>query len=149
MMQIRRRGSWRTSLLALLLGAGCAIEEPYAAWTTPPAPSPPLSVQDVIKFLKVGISEDAILAKVRRDGIDARPTAAELRALRDAGASDRLIAALLAAASLNPPEVMVPSEAEFQIHYWPPVHPFPGLWPFTDWTLQNGKWHPWFYRHLP
>ncbi|MBI3856791.1 MAG: hypothetical protein HY293_13975 [Planctomycetes bacterium] len=82
----------------LLLLAGCVFEPlPYPAWTPAPAPPPPLSVQDVVKLLKSGFGEEAILSKIWRDGLEARPTCEEISALKEAGASDRLIQALLSA----------------------------------------------------
>ena len=123
--------------------------QPPPAITPPPAPSPPLSVREVQKLLQAGISEGAILAKIRRDGLDARPTPAELGALREAGASDLLIRELLAAAIPAPPQVLLQPAVEFPMFDWPPVQLFPGLWPFAGWTSCLGRWPLWVHGERP
>lgn len=123
-------------LLLLAALAGCAFEAPYPDWSAPPAPPLPLSVQDVIKLLRAGISETAIFVTVREEGIESRPTMAQIAELREVGASEGFIAGLLAAAVPYPLE---PADAP-QLHSWPYFHPFPGLWPFPCWVWQEGKW---------
>src|SRR6266545_5878217 len=133
MSESRRFASFRASLLLAFVGfsLGCAMEEPYAGWTAPPAPSPPLSAEDVMKLLHVGIAENAIFSKVRWDGLAARPTIAEIQALRQAGATEGFIAGHLAAAIPNVAQDSSEAPVEFQFFPWPPFHSFPGLWPFT------------------
>lgn len=129
-------------LFLLLLFGGCVIGDPYPEWTPPSPPAAPLSVQDVIKFLKGGISEEAIAAKVRMDGIDARPTRAELRALREAGAGDTLLAVLQTAPLPSAPTVPPVPTKELEIHCWPPFHAFPGLWVHAGWYWRDGQGRP-------
>ncbi len=117
-------------LLALLLPTGCAVEEPYPPW--PPPSSASLSPGDVVKLLLAGIPEDAVFAEIRTGGISARPTAAEIHALRLVGASDRLLAGILSAAA-DQPRVETPALP------WLPPPPMPGCWPVDLWLWLDGR----------
>jgi hypothetical protein len=132
------RGIRFSSCLAALVGLsllGCAVGAP------PPAPEsdrlPALSVADVIKFLKEGVSRRAILFRIRTDGIESHPTVAEIADLRDAGAGEEFIQELLTAPVAS--DDGRPAFIEEQIP------PFPDLWPAFGWTWHQGRWHliPW------
>ena len=140
MTESRRFASWGLlSLLASLL-SGCVVEPPYPPEATPPAPSAPLSVRDVITLVDEGFAEDPILIWVRAGGLDARPTTAELQELRQIGASDQLIAALRTGGIAYPVEIL-PGIGTVPWIYstWPPFHPFPGLPPFPCGHWVEGK----------
>jgi hypothetical protein len=83
-------------LPSFLAALGCAIEDPYPEEALPPARSAPLSVRDVIDFLREGFAEEAISARIRTDGLDLRPTDAEIQELRCIGAGEPFIARLVA-----------------------------------------------------
>jgi hypothetical protein len=95
----------------------------------------------VINLLKEGTAESAILAKVRLDGIDARPSTAEILELRMAGATDGFIARLMAAPTPDLSECPPQPTIEFQFYYLPPL-PFPGLLP-VPWGLWWER--PWIW----
>jgi hypothetical protein len=107
---------------------GCTVGAPPAAHALAA-----LSVADVIKFLKEGISEKAILFRIRTDGIEAHPTVREIADLRQAGAGEPFIQELLTAPVAS--EDGRPSFIEEQIP------PFPDLWPAYGWSWHQGTWH--------
>ena len=128
--------SWWFVCLVASVGYGCAVEEPYSGWAPPP--SSPVSVEDVLTLLGVGVPEEAIFTRVRSEGVLSRPSAAEIRALREIGASEGLIAGLLAAAV--PPMPWDPSE-DLPNYVWPALHEFLGHPPFLCWTWVGGRPH--------
>lgn len=152
MTERRRFGfSWLLGLL-LPLWWGCAVEAPYPTETTPPAPSAPLSIQDVLEFLDEGIGESAILARVEFDGLAARPTMAEIQALRNIGASDRLILGLLTAAVPYPVETLRAAEIDVGLlPAWPPFMAIPRPRPLPCRHGLEGKWwlDPHYLEPLP
>lgn len=127
-MTSRRSASWWLLCLLASLTSGCAVEAPYASDAAPPAPSPPLSVRDVLFLVDQRFAEDAILGWVRLDGINSPPTTAQLRKLRRDGASEEWIACFLSA-DLSLPEIHPE---------WLPFQLFPGLPPFPCWHWVEG-----------
>ena len=128
MRNLRRFAARASILFILFLPMGCAVEEPYPPWSATKPYS--LSPEDVAKLLVAGVSEDAICAAIRMDGISARATPAEIRALRLLGASDRLLAMVLSAGLIH--HVPTPTIEGPRLH-WPQVPPLPGFWPVDVW----------------
>ena len=127
-----RRLSFGIPLLWALLASGCALEAPASGWLATPPPPDPLEVREVIKLLQAGINEDVIIERMREAGITARPTAAEIGALRECGASLHLLATIMSAAFLEPPGPPEP-RIGLQFFLWQPYPPLPGLVPIPGW----------------
>ena len=96
----------------------------------------------MIRLLEVGVSEDAIFSGIRTSGIYARPTWGEMNALRTIGATDRLLAWLLAAALLEPTECPPMPTIEFQFYLWQPYPALPGLVPIFGWAWLESPGQP-------
>lgn len=77
-----------------ILLAGCAH---FGAGGESPPGGPPLTLQEVLKLVSASVSDDVIIAKLRVDGISARPNADEIILLKEGGASDRLVHAVVTA----------------------------------------------------
>ena len=92
-----RRYSTLTSLIvmaAVLIGA----RGPVRAWAGPgtqPAKTDRISVEDVIRLVKAGLSEDIIIQQIRRKGAPAELSADQLIHLKNASVGDRIIRAML------------------------------------------------------
>ncbi|MGH9868928.1 MAG: hypothetical protein ACREAA_12280 [Candidatus Polarisedimenticolia bacterium] len=70
-------------------------------------PAEPVSVDDIARMLRSGVQEDVILMQVNAVGVSSEPTAADLMSLKSAGASDRLLDAILHPAETGPARVIV------------------------------------------
>ena len=122
-------GSWRLICVLAFLGWGCALDPPYGERTAPPEPLRPLLIGEVTQFLVAGFDEDAILERVREQRLATRITHAEIQAWRDAGASDRLILRIMAAAVREPEECPPMPTLELPLRMWLPCVLFPGPLP--------------------
>src|SRR6476660_2408224 len=58
-------------------------------------PSPPLSLEDIVKESQTGIPEDLIITKIRKNGRAFNLSADEMHALSDAGVSAMVVKYLL------------------------------------------------------
>ena len=79
------------------------------------AVSPALAVaqatkEDLKKLAKAGISEDVILAYIKANGYQGKPTSDDLVELKEAGLTDRLLTGLLSPAEIPAPAPAAPSE---------------------------------------
>jgi hypothetical protein len=127
------------AILWVLLASGCALEAPAFRWPPPPTPPVPLQVRDVIHLLQAGIGEDVVIERIREAGIAARPTAGEIGALRDSGASLQLLATMMSAVLLEPADRPPEPRVELQFYLWQPYPPFPGLVPIPGWLWLEGR----------
>jgi hypothetical protein len=125
----RWSGSWRLIGVLAFLGWGCAVDPPYGERTAPPEPLRPLLTEDVTQLLLAGFDEDAILERVRDQRLATRITHAEIQAWRNAGASDRLILTVIAAAVRDPEECPPMPTLELPLRLWLPCVLFPGPLP--------------------
>jgi hypothetical protein len=126
-------------LTLALFAAGCSFEVPCVGWPALPPPGDPLQVRNVIEMLQAGMDEESILERAREYGISTRPTPNEIRVLREAGASDRLMATLLSAALLEAAECPPMPSIQFQFFLWQPYPPFPGFPPLPGWHWLEGR----------
>ena len=136
-------------LLALVLlgGTGC-FYGPRVAYVEPqvvPARRP-LSREDVRTLVRAGVGDEIILARLRTEGVTARPTAEEVVDLKKDGASDKVIEALLGA----PVTTAAPARV---VHPAYPGPPYGYPYPYPPW-----EWDPFFpyyagdryyYRYWP
>lgn len=64
-----------------------------------PLPAAPLGPADLAKLIELGIDDEAVVAKIHKDGINFAADEAALAQLKTAGASDTIVKALQAAAA--------------------------------------------------
>jgi len=91
--------------IARLKTAGASetvIKALQGAASAKPAGGAPITYQDVLQLLSLGIDETAILERLAKSPTTFTPSAEEAAALKNAGASDRLLAALKAVRPLSP-----------------------------------------------
>jgi hypothetical protein len=127
-------------ILVLLLAV------PLPPSSAQPGPSSaPLSVEDVVKLSKEGMSEDVIIAKVRKNGKPFDLSSDELVELKKSGVADNVIKFLLdptqpyvppappaaPAAAPSPPKVSAPARKYPEDPYASRVPPAPGLYRFS------------------
>ena len=82
----------------LLAGSGCMYYERVPEYTVRPA----VSQDEVRKMVQAGIGDDVIIAKIKSDGITAKPSVDELVKLKEDGVSEGVIEAILSARVVTP-----------------------------------------------
>jgi hypothetical protein len=102
----------------------------------------PISMEDVSRLAKAGISDDIIIAKIRNDGVTARPTTDQIVALKKEGVSDRVIEAVVSAqvapSAESHPAAVVRYEAEPAYDLW---------WHYDPWWRHDYWWYGWPYPY--
>ena len=140
---MRRAGGLLT--LVLLGVTGCTYG-PRGYYVEPPvAPArQPVSREDVRTLVQAGVGDEIILARIRTEGVTARPTAEQVVDLKKEGTSDKVVEALLGA--------QVTSAAPARVDY-PAYVPYGYPYPYPSWD-----WDPFFpyywgnryyYRYWP
>lgn len=137
-----------TALAALLLG-GCMVEPTlhYPAREIPP----PLSMGDISRLAKEGVSDPVIVDLIKSRGIDARPSADEIVALKKEGLSDAVLEAV-SAAPLRAAQPILAEETPGYPAFYPSYYPYyspsyygPYWYGWPSWT-----WHypyPYYYPY--
>ena len=69
-------------------------------------PADPVSLDEIERMLRSGVREDVILMQVNSVGMSSEASAADLRSLKSAGASDRLLDAILHPGEARPARVI-------------------------------------------
>jgi curli biogenesis system outer membrane secretion channel CsgG len=112
----------------LLLAAGMLMAQSTSSGTTAPKPrsttaraKPATPVDKVVKMLKAGLGEDLVVKEIVRENLKADLTPDEMVRLKEAGASDRVISAVMDPSSVGsapapmapiPPPAAPPSEPQ-------------------------------------
>ncbi len=81
------------ALAGTTLLAGCVVHErrEYSPGVTP------VTTQEVLSMTSSGYSDEAILARIRQDGVDRRPGAGDLVELKNGGVSEPVMNEMLSA----------------------------------------------------
>jgi hypothetical protein len=103
----------RLAFLAPLLLVGCVYSPGPDAWIPPVNPIPP---EQIVAAKRSGVPDGTIWRDIEANGLYRRATSEDLVALKQAGASDSLMAAI-ATAPVRAPQPARP------VYYPPPPHP--------------------------
>jgi hypothetical protein len=85
-----------------------------------------VTLQDVVQMSAGGLSDDVIISHVHSNGLTARPTAADLVGLRQAGVSNEVIRALQAPPApliVTPPPIYGHPPVIYSAHHYAPLCP--------------------------
>ena len=82
----------------LFAGSGCVYYGPGSEYAVRPA----VSQEDVRKMVQAGIGDDIIIAKIKSDGMTAKPSADDLVQLKEVGASEEVIEVMVSARVVTP-----------------------------------------------
>lgn len=127
-----------TAALAALFLDGCVVEPSprYRLRETIPA----LTMADISRLAKEGVPDSVIVDEIKSRGIDARPSADQIVALKKEGLSDAVLQAV-GAAPVHPAPVIVAEELEGYPAYFPYYSPYP--YPYAPY------WYGWPYWTRP
>jgi hypothetical protein len=96
--------SYAVCLVAVICGSGC-LAQPAAA----PGPTTTLSLEEVVKLTKAGLSEEIIVAKIKKAGRAFDLTADEILELKRSGVTDAVIKVLVDPTQPYTPPVPTPT----------------------------------------
>src|SRR5688500_12781579 len=96
-------------LLVLVLCGPLLAGEP-----DPPRSAEPVSVREIARMLRSGVREDVILMHVNTVGVSSQASTQDLKSLRSAGASDRLLDAILHPQETSPARVILRTDPDGQ-----------------------------------
>ncbi len=106
---------WPAMVLPILTVVGCAVHEHRE--TTPGRT--PVAVEYVVAMARADVNDWHIVSEIHRNGVYRTPTADDIVAMKQAGASDEVVRAMISA----PVMPYVPAETRVVRHY----DPSPGI----------------------
>ena len=139
-------------LLATLLWTGCYVGPAprYRVGEGTSSGRPPLTMEEVLRMAKGGISDAIIIESMNARGIAARPSSEELASLRKEGLSESVLAAMVTARVPAPEESMterVYEDPDYTYYYGPWWYgPYWYAWPYWGWRYHYYP-HPWYRYH--
>ena len=138
-----------TGLLGLMvcLLPGCVIG-PVPRYRVREAAAPPLNCEEIVRMVKAGLSEAIIIEKLNVDGLEARPTAEQIAALKKDGVSEGVLRAMLTAPLRERTEErLIYTEDYYPYSYGPWWYgPYCYGWPYWGWRFGTYPYHGWGYR---
>ena len=142
-----------TSLLGLTvcLLSGCVIG-PVPRYRVREAATPPLNSEEIVRMVKAGLSEATIIEKINADGLEARPTAEQIAALKKDGVSEGVLRAMLTAPLRERTEERIVYTEDYYPYYYPYSYspwwygPYWYSWPYWGWQFRYYPFHGWGYR---
>lgn len=131
-------------LIGCLLFTGC-VTETYTVTTPPPGPS----VAEVQAMVQAHVSDGAIVNRIQNSSTRYRLTVDQIIALKNAGASDTVINALINTASK--PVMQTTTVVSQPDYVYPYAYPYVYInpWPWGWWGgpyYYRGYYHGWYYR---
>ena len=126
-----RRTAWFAGCSLILL-AGCYVG-PVPRYRVRQVKPAGLSIEEVVKMSKAGLSEPVLLEKIKSDGVAARPSADQVVSLKNEGVSEAVVAAMLTA-----PVVEAQTVVETVYDY--PYYGYYGYYPYS---------YPYYYPYYP
>ena len=105
----------------LLAGSGCVYYERVPEYAVRPA----VSQDEVRKMVQAAIGDDVIIAKIKSDGITAKPSVDEILKLKEDGVSEGVIEAILSARVVTPVRRTLPERI---YRYYPSTSLYYGPW---------------------
>jgi hypothetical protein len=105
------------------------------------------SKEDLKKLAKAGVSEDVIVAYLKANGFDGKPSSDDLVELKDAGLSDRVLTSLLAPAPAPQLDAPARTESAPTTVYVQPTYPS-GYWSVgTTYSYPSSYYYAPSYRY--
>lgn len=138
-------------LLAGLLLTGC-VTRTYTTATPPPGPS----VAEVLSLVQAHVSDAVIVSQIENSSTRYHLTADQIIALKNAGASDAVITALINSASKPAPQTNTTVEQDAYVYpyIFPYVYfdPWPWFWwgggpSYYYYGGYHGGYHGGYYHH--
>jgi hypothetical protein len=131
-------------LAAGLLLQGCVLEPVprYRIRETRPAGA---SSEEILKMSKSGLSDDVILLKIKEDGLASKPTADQLKSLKEEGVSDTVLKAMVRAPVTGPEQRVVEYVYYPRSSYYPYYYPYSWGYPYGYYGWPAWGWHQGYY----
>jgi hypothetical protein len=138
------------ALAAVLAAVGgcCCVYPPYPAshvavveGTANTHAAAPMTLDEVLRLSKAGISEDLILSRIRTEGLNSKPTADQVIEMKRLGVSDRVIEATIGA---SVPASTYAQPAQPRVVY---RYPAPYYYPPYGYPYPYYGWPGWYYRY--
>jgi hypothetical protein len=132
--------------LAVALTAGCVFGPPppypgYVVRPPAPAPSPPLTDEDIVRMSHAGISESVMIEKINSNGLTVRPNPEQLVNLKKEGLSDNVLQAMVTARVGPPPSAAGTTYAyDYPGYYYPYYSPYYYPYPYSYYPYSYGPW---------
>jgi len=127
------------SLLCLTVAltlAGCYIG-PAPGYRVREVRPPGLTIDEVVKLTKSGLSDDVVLEKIKEAGVATRPTSDQLASLKQEGVSERVLKALVDAPITGAERRVV------EYVYYPRSYYYPYYYPYSYYPYYWG--YPYYY----
>ena len=133
--------------LMLCLLSGCVIG-PVPRYRVREAAAPPLSSEEIVRMVKAGLSDVMIIEKINANGLEARPTAEQIAALKKDGVSEGVLRAMLTAPLRERTEErLIYTEDYYPYSYGPWWYgTYWYGWPYWGWGFSYYPYHGWGYR---
>jgi len=116
--------------VGLTLG-GCYIG-PAPGYRVREVRPPGLTIDEVVKLTKSGLSDDVVLEKIKEAGVATRPTSEQLAGLKHEGVSDRVLKALVDAPVTGAEQRVVEYVYYPRSYYYPYYYPY-SYYPYYYW----------------
>jgi len=126
--------------VALTLG-GCYVG-PTPRYRVREVHPPGLTMEEVVKMTKSGLSDDIIAEKLKETGVAARPTADQLAGLKREGVSDQVLKAIVDAPVTGSEQKVVEYVYYPRSYYYPYYYPYSYYYPYYRWGYPYYYWWP-------
>ena len=137
-----RTAAW-VSGLSLLLLAGCVVG-PVPRYRVREVRPAGLSIEEVARMSKAGLSDAVLLEKIKSDGVAARPSADQVVSLKNEGVSEAVVAAMLTAPVVEAQTVeTVYDYSYYGYPYYYPYSYYPYYYPYSYY----GYGYPYYYGY--
>ena len=124
--------------LTLTLTLACCYVGPGPGYRVTEVRAPGLTIDEVVKLTKSGLSDDVVLEKIKEAGVATRPTSDQLASLKHEGVSDRVLQALVDAPVTGTEQRVVQYYYYPRSYYYPYYYyPYSYYYPYYYWGYPN------------
>jgi len=127
-------------LTVALTLSGCYVGPPPGYRVREVRP-PGLTIDEVVRLTKSGISDDVVLQKIKEAGIATRPTSDQLASLKQEGVSDRVLQAMVDAPVTGTEQRVMEYYYPRSYYYYPYYYPY-SYYPYYYWGYPYHYWGP-------
>lgn len=130
--------------LLFILMSGCVVEPapPYPVVQTIPGG---LTIEEVLRMSKAGLSDQAIIERIKSDGVAARPTSDQTISLKGEGVSEPVLEAMLSARVAPEQKVVRYAYPSSYYYYGYPYYGYPYYWRYYPYYWYGYPyWHGWY-----